>query len=98
MDRDLAKGKSTSGAYTVNTTSAVAVPGWAEGVKIYAFVNNIRFAFGESPAAIGADAQAVGGFALAGVLEARVFKKGAQTTLNLLSTASTVVWVEFFGG
>lgn len=96
--RDVRKGRVTSGAYTVNTTATIAIPAWASGIKVYPLVNNVRFAFGEAPAAIGSDTQAVGGFALANTVEARTFLPDSTANVQLLSTASTVVWVEFFGG
>lgn len=95
LSADARNGKLTSGSYTVNTTATIAIPSWARGFRLYPSSNDIRFAVGEAPAAIGAGTLTVGHTAKADSWETRLLESGA-TNVQLLSTASTTVIVGFF--
>lgn len=90
---------------TPGTVTAIALPEWVRGVRLYPRSNAVRFAIDEDPDAVGtssatsiaANALTVGGIAKADAWEVRVIADGDDRELRMRSTAaSVVVDVELF--
>jgi len=93
---DAKTAKLVSGTWTVATTASIDIPVTAIGFRIYPTSNSIRFAVGEAPVAAGSGSLTAGGIAKNDMWETRLLVDGEGRTLQLLSTASTVVEVEIF--
>lgn len=109
FDADAVSGELSSLEVTLSgtpgTVTTITLPNTARGIRLFPRSNHIRFAIGESPAAVGASSSqtvaaaafGAGGIAKADLWEVRLLEAGASRTLRLRSTtASVVVDIECF--